>query len=130
MIILSIRTDKPEAEIGLFEDTEELAYLTWPAHRQLSETIHTKIEQLLKGINKDWKNIQGIICFSGPGSFTGLRIGLTVGNALAYGLGVPIVGSSGKDWLNHGTQQIMNGKNEKVIMPSYGAEAKVTQPKK
>ena len=81
MLILTIRTDKPEAEIGLFEDNKQLAYEMWQAHRELSDTIHKKIEKLLKSQKKDWQNIDGIVCFKGPGSFTGLRIGLTVGNA-------------------------------------------------
>ena len=47
MIILTIRTDKPEAEIGLFEGGKKLAYKSWSAHRQLAETLHTHIRDLL-----------------------------------------------------------------------------------
>ncbi len=47
MIILTIRTDKPEAEIGLYDGEQQLAYEMWSAHRQLAETIHTKIKELL-----------------------------------------------------------------------------------
>ena len=36
MLILAIRTEKPEAEIGLFDDEKKLAYETWEAHRQLA----------------------------------------------------------------------------------------------
>lgn len=52
MTILTIRTDKPEAEVGLFEGDEELAYEKWQAHRQLSLTIHNKIRDLLKSQGK------------------------------------------------------------------------------
>lgn len=37
MIILSIRTDKPEAEVGLYKDSVQLAYETWTAHRALAD---------------------------------------------------------------------------------------------
>jgi hypothetical protein len=46
MIILTIRTDKPEAEIGLYDDEKQIIYETWQAHRQLAETIHLKIKEL------------------------------------------------------------------------------------
>lgn len=129
MIILTIKTDKPLAEIGLFEDGKQLAYETWPAHRELSETIHKKIENLLKSHSKGGQDLQGIVCYKGPGSFTGLRIGLAVGNALAYGLGVPIVSQNGKDWVKRAVVRIVHGENEQIVSPEYGSLAKVTMPK-
>ncbi len=68
MIILTIRTDKPEAEIGLFDESEELASHTWEAHRQLSSTIHTKISGLLESHGKSWHDIKGLVFYIGPGS--------------------------------------------------------------
>ena len=130
MLILSIRTDKPEAEIGLFEGDKQLAYKTWPAHRELSHTIHIEIEQLLEKQQKTWRNMQGLICFQGPGSFTGLRIGLTVGNTLAYGLHIPIVAEQGDDWLARGRARLRAGKHDPLALPAYGAAARITLPKK
>ncbi|HUC89190.1 MAG TPA: tRNA (adenosine(37)-N6)-threonylcarbamoyltransferase complex dimerization subunit type 1 TsaB [Patescibacteria group bacterium] len=130
MLILTIRTDRPEAEVGLFEDHIQLAYETWLAHRELSITIHNKIENLLAGQNKTFQDIKGIICFAGPGSFTGLRIGITVGNALAYGLQIPIVARKDPDWLHTGINNIAAGDNDKISVPEYGAPVHITQPKK
>ncbi len=129
MIVLTIRTDKPEAEIGLYDNNKELAYEKWPAHRQLAETIHQKIEALLKSQHKDWPDIQGIVCYKGPGSFTGLRIGLTVANALAAGLGVPIAGSTGHDWQTTGLTAIASGQSEQLVLPEYGSPVHITLPK-
>lgn len=130
MLILTLRTDKPEAEIGLFEDNEKLAYEIWQAHRQLAETIHTKIESLLKSQNKDWQSIEGLVCFQGPGSFTGLRIGLSVGNALSYGLNIPIVATKSDGWIKLGISQLLAGGNDHLSLPSYGAPVHITPPKK
>src|SRR3954465_15454249 len=99
MLILTIRTDNPDAEVGLFEDSNKLTYETWPAHRELSNTLHLKVEQVLKSQAKTIKDIQGLVCFQGPGSFTGLRIGLTVTDAFAYGLNIPVIGAMGEDWI-------------------------------
>lgn len=130
MLIISLRTDKPEAELGLYTDATQLAYLTWPAHRELAETIHLKISALLKNNPKTLQDIQGIVVFKGPGSFTGLRIGLTVANALAYGLSVPIVCQEDPQWLERGIERLVKGETEKVALPEYGALPHITQQKK
>lgn len=130
MIVLTIRTDKPEAEIGLFDGQTELAYEQWLAHRQLAETIHAKINEVLAGRQMDLNNIQGIVCYKGPGSFTGLRIGLAVVNALAYGLQLPIVSQADEDWARIGIERLLSGETEPVALPEYGAPAFTTQPRK
>jgi tRNA threonylcarbamoyladenosine biosynthesis protein TsaB len=130
MIILTLRTDKPEAEIGLYEDKEQLAYEKWQAHRELAETLHKKIEEILNKSSKLLQDIEGIICYKGPGSFTGLRIGLTVANALAYAQDTPIIAKPGHNWLKDGIKDLLNGNNNKIAIPEYGAEVKTTKQRK
>jgi tRNA threonylcarbamoyladenosine biosynthesis protein TsaB len=130
MIILTIRTDKPVSELGLFNDRQLLTSETWEAHRELAETIHLKIESLLKSQAKGWSDLAGIVCYKGPGSFTGLRIGLSVGNALAYGLNIPIVGSSGANWLLSGLKTLALDQDQKVVLPKYGSPVHITAAKK
>ena len=129
-MVLTIRTDRPEAEIGLYDGETQLAYETWLAHRQLAETLHRKIEELLKSQDKTWQDLQGIVCFQGPGSFTGLRIGLTVGNALAYSYQIPIVAAQDPRWLESGIKRLANGENESAALPFDGADAHITPQKK
>lgn len=130
MIILTLRTDKPEAEIGLYNGEKQLKYEAWQAHRELAETLHRKIEALLQSQTKSWNDIDGIVCFQGPGSFTGLRIGLTVANTLAYGLNVPIVAAQDPAWLESGVKRLQNGENDRQALPYYGAEVHITPQKK
>jgi tRNA threonylcarbamoyladenosine biosynthesis protein TsaB len=130
MLILTIRTDKPDAEIGLFEDDKKLAYESWQAHRQLAETIHLKIKQLLESQKTELKDLKAVAIFKGPGSFTGLRIGISVANALADGLQIPIVGTTGESWIKAATAKLQNGDNDQIVMPEYGAPPHITEPKK
>ena len=130
MKILAIRTDKLEAELYLFENKNKLNSIKWQAHRQLAETIHIKIKEILDLLSISANDIQGIVCYKGPGSFTGLRIGLSVTNALAYAQDIPIVARGGKDWLKQGINDLLGGKNDKIVTPEYGAPAKTTSPKK
>lgn len=129
MIILSLRTDQPEAEVGLYENDQQITYHSWQAHRQLAETIHQQILKLLKKNKLDWADIGGVVAYQGPGSFTGLRIGLTVANSLAYGLNVPVVGSTGSGWQLAGLKRLLAGENQQLVLPEYGAEPHITLPR-
>ncbi len=130
MLIVTIRTEKPQAEVGLFDDHNQLAYETWEANRELASTIHHKIEALLETQGKIWQDLQGIVCLAGPGSFTGLRIGLTVANSLAYGLSIPVVATMEPEWLHSGIDRLAKGENDTIALPEYGAPAHITQQKK
>ncbi len=128
MIVLALRTDKPEAEIYLFDDQKKLTELKWVAHRQLAETIHAKIKNLLG--KRSLSDINGLVFYEGPGSFTGLRIGASVANTLAYSLQIPIVGASGNDWIKQGIEELTRGTDQKIVIPKYGGIVNVSRPKK
>jgi tRNA threonylcarbamoyladenosine biosynthesis protein TsaB len=130
MLILTIRTDRPQAEIGLFDDTKQLDYQTWSAHRQLAESLHTKIKDMLEANSYDFVDLGGIGCYAGPGSFTGLRIGLTVANTLSYGLGILVTAKSGDAWHEEAIGTLRSGESEPLALPFYGAEANITKAKK
>lgn len=130
-MILTIRTDKPEAEVGFYNlNGQELKYHTWYAHRELSNTLLSTIRDQLASQHKMFEDLSGIVVFQGPGSFTGLRIGITVGNTLAYGLAIPIVGAKGDEWQQNGLQALHKNHNDHIVLPEYGAEAHITKPKK
>ena len=130
MLVLTIRTDNPEAEVGLFEGTNKNAYETWHAHRELSTTLHAKIRDILKSQNKTLEDLNGIVCFQGPGSFTGLRIGLTVADTLVYSLHLPIVATREEDWIQSGIERLQAGEDDRIALPHYGAPVHITPQKK
>jgi tRNA threonylcarbamoyladenosine biosynthesis protein TsaB len=129
-VILTIRTDKPESEIGLFDGQEKIAYKTWQAHRQLAETVHSKIKELLADQHKNLEDITGIVVYKGPGSFTGLRIGMSVANALAYSLDAPITAGAGNEWLADGITSLAQNPSKVPVTPEYGAAVRTTRPRK
>lgn len=129
MIILAIRTDKPEAEIALYRDAVLLGQEIWYAHRELAEGLLQKIQALVQGAHMQLTDIDGIVCYEGPGSFTGLRIGLTVANTLAQSYGISMAGASGDDWAQLGMERLVE-QPQQVVFPVYGADAHITLPKK
>jgi tRNA threonylcarbamoyladenosine biosynthesis protein TsaB len=129
-MILAIKTDNPLAEIYLVKDKTTVDSLIWQADRKLSDDIFIKIEELLNRNSITWNAIDGLVVYKGPGSFTGLRIGITVFNTLAYSLPSPIVGTAGERWLTDGIDLLGNKENHKIITPEYGADPNITKPKK
>lgn len=130
MIILTIKTDQPVSQFRLYKDYQQLASIKYLAHRDLASTIHLKIHELLKSQDLDWSDIQALACFKGPGSFSGLRIGITVANSLAYGLNIPIIGEKGRSWQSKAIKKLLNSKNDQLVYPFYGAEPHTTSPRK
>lgn len=102
----------------------------WQADRALAKGLLGYLDENLRKINKTWSDITSIGVFEGPGSFTGLRIGITVMNTIADSEGVPIVGGRGENWQNQILDKLKNHENEKLVMPFYGSEAHITSPKK
>ena len=126
MLILTIRTSDPVAEIGLFTDNgKQLSVMHWKAHRHIK-----KVELFRAMKDKKISDVDGIDCFEGPGSFTGLRIGLSVGNAISYSLEIPIAGARGQNWLLDGIKKLLQQSDHKSVIPNYGAPVHITPPKK
>lgn len=130
MIILGIRTDKPEAELYVYQDSKKITEHKWQAHLKLAETLNAEIDKILNCSSISYKDLQGVVVFEGPGSFTGLRIGISVANALAYSLNIPVVATSGGQWLIQGTDSLRNAKKGTIALPVYGAPVHITKPKK
>lgn len=129
-MILAINTSTPTAEIVVMKDGDVIVHEQWLAERRLAKEILSKIEEVLHQAQCSWGQLSGLVAFQGPGSFTGLRIGITTMNAIAYSQQIPIVGQMGDDWLADGIGRIKAGENDRIVLPEYGAPARITQPKK
>jgi tRNA threonylcarbamoyl adenosine modification protein YeaZ len=70
------------------------AQASWVAGRRHGETLMPTIDRLLGQSGVRRADLAGIVVGTGPGTFTGLRVGLATAKGLAHGLGIPIVGIS------------------------------------
>lgn len=128
-MILLLDTSTPECRLT-FVESDWRYETTWEAGRELAKGLLAYIQSQLEGQGKTWNDITGLGAFKGPGSFTGLRIGITVLNTVSYAQGVPIVGEMGEDWQEKAVKRLLDGESDEVVLPEYGGEANITLPRK
>jgi tRNA threonylcarbamoyladenosine biosynthesis protein TsaB len=128
-MILLLDTSTPICKVSLVDGNWRYDD-QWESGRTLAKGLLEYLHTALAKNDSTWADISGIIAFKGPGSFTGLRIGLTVLNTFADSESVPIVGATGDDWQSVGIQRLLDGENDRLVMPEYGAEAHITTPRK
>ena len=91
---LAIDTSTDTASLAIVQDGEILTELTWRCQKNHSVELMPRLSQLLKQTKLELKSISYIIVARGPGSFNGLRVGISTAKALAFSLEIPLVGIS------------------------------------
>ena len=131
-MILALQTDGPTTKLWFFDPGQTPAGpdVTWDSGRSLADELPGRLISELHHRHAQLSDLTGIIIFSGPGSFTSLRIGHTVANTLADGLNIPIIGTRGENWLKIGIKALPSTKPAIPALPFYGAEANITRPKR
>ena len=94
MLTLAFESTSPAASAALCRDGELLAQSTWQSGRSHSTTLLPMAEQLLRAVGAAVDEIDLFACAAGPGSFTGVRIGVSTVKGLAFGRRTPCVGVS------------------------------------
>ncbi len=102
----------------------------WQAGRELARDMLGYLRDKLAEHDIALADIAGIGVYRGPGSYTGLRIGMTVLNTLASSLAIPIVGVVDDSWQADALARLAGGDDDKIVLPEYGGEAHITAPKK
>ncbi len=67
---------------------------TWAAGYRHGETLLPSIERLLDERSIPRTRLGGVVVGTGPGAFTGLRVGIATAKGIAHGLGIPLIGVS------------------------------------
>lgn len=99
MRVLSIDSATEAATCAVIEDDKLLGEITFNYKKQHSVILMTIIDSLLKNINADISTIDGFVVSKGPGSFTGLRIGMSTIKGLSQGSNKPFISISSLDAL-------------------------------
>ncbi len=92
MLLLAIDTSTDIAGIALAEEDRIVAELTWHAGQNHTVELVPNIQYLLKQSRTRIGSLGAIIIAKGPGSYNGLRVGMSVAKGLACALRLPLVG--------------------------------------
>lgn len=130
MTYLLLDTSTPVCKVTIVTDDDVSHDHEWQADRGLAKGLLRYLLGTLSEYGVLVTDLKGIGVFQGPGSFTGLRIGLTVVNTLADASSIPIVGTGGDSWQAEVMMRLNRGDNDQIVMPVYGHEARITTPRK
>jgi tRNA threonylcarbamoyl adenosine modification protein YeaZ len=91
---LAIDTSTDFCTIGLFREGDTVAEMVWRSVQNHTVELVPNIIRLLNQTKSSPQSLKAIIVAKGPGSFNGLRVGISTAKGLAFALGIPLVGIS------------------------------------
>lgn len=122
-------TSTATCKVSIMLDGQSYQY-SWDANRDMARGLLKFITDCLAKHNATVRDVAGWGVMRGPGSFTGLRIGITTINTLGEFLQVPIIGESGDAWEEKALVRLQRSETDTLIVPDYGRPARITAPRK
>jgi tRNA threonylcarbamoyladenosine biosynthesis protein TsaB len=89
--ILNIDTAVQSASVCLAENERMLGIATNPSQKDQAGWLHIAIKNLLREQNISLHQLSAIAVSAGPGSYTGLRVGMSTAKGLCYALNIPLI---------------------------------------
>jgi tRNA threonylcarbamoyladenosine biosynthesis protein TsaB len=120
LLVLDTATRRPVVAVAA-DDGTLLGGRTWESRHRHGEELLARLDEVLAEAKAERAAITGVVVGTGPGSFTGLRIGLATAKTIAYALSVPIVGVSSTRALALAAATATPGLNEIAVALPAGA---------
>jgi tRNA threonylcarbamoyladenosine biosynthesis protein TsaB len=104
-LILCIETGTDTCSVGLARNGRLIALRESTEERDHAKRVAVYADEILRGQGTDAEELDAVAVSKGPGSYTGLRIGVSFAKGLCYGLGIPLIGVGSLDSLTHSAIQ-------------------------
>ncbi|MBK6988020.1 MAG: tRNA (adenosine(37)-N6)-threonylcarbamoyltransferase complex dimerization subunit type 1 TsaB [Bacteroidetes bacterium] len=116
-LILSLETATTNCSVALASDGKVVASRSINSGYSHSEKINVFIEEVIAQAGVTLKDLQAVAVSSGPGSYTGLRIGISTAKGLCYALDIPLIAINTLDAMAQG----FNARKDELIVPMIDA---------
>ena len=128
-MLLAVDTSTKILGIALYTETGVLGEMIWQSNNYHTVELAPAIQQLLARCEKRADDLQVLAAAIGPGSFTGLRIGLAVIKGMALGLKIPVIGipsldivAAAQPVVNADLATVLHAGREQLAVGWYAAE--------
>ncbi len=98
-MIVAIDTSSRQAGIALYDGVQVLAEISWISQDYHTVELAPFLEKILQTVGVNVADLRAVAVATGPGSFTGLRIGIALAKGIALGGFLPLVGVPTLDFL-------------------------------
>ena len=138
MLTLAINSAMPQTAVALLsmgKSPQLLGEKSWQSARNESAKILPALEALLQKNKKSWSDLQAIFVVIGPGPFTGLRVGVTIANVIAWSTNSKIFTAKlaelqpQKTFGENALKLFKNRKATKLAKPLYLRKPHITKSK-
>ena len=122
-LILQIETATAVCSVALSENGSVLACKEIQQRNIHAEVITLFIDEVLKDAGKQYHELNAVAVSSGPGSYTGLRIGISTAKGICYSLNIPLIAIETLEAMTDGIllQNTIDNKNDLLFCPMIDA---------
>lgn len=127
-LILNIETSTTVCSVSLAKDGEILGFRESADEKSHAKLLTVYIDEIIKEQKVDFKDIDAVAVSMGPGSYTGLRIGVSTAKGLCYAKDIPLIAINTLQSMAHGVinrfnedEQAVNNFEESLLVPMIDA---------
>ena len=128
MYSLLLDSANRDLNVGLAKDNQIIDRISYQAWQRQSELMAVEVDAILKRNNISAKDIGEVVVTIGPGSYTGIRIALTIAKTLAFALNLKIYAVSSlisQKAPHQGTISVINARSNRSYVAIYDADGQV-----
>jgi len=112
-LILNIDTSSENASVCIARDGIQIALFENPEQKDHAAWVHQAVKKSLEHVNCTVQDLKAVAVTAGPGSYTGLRVGMSTAKGLCYALNIPLITENTLRVMALASKQALNNLSDK-----------------
>ncbi len=122
MIVLAISTSSPRGTVAVARGETLLSRIAYDGGTSHAERLSSAVDEALRVAGVERGQLQALACDVGPGSFTGVRVGVATCQGIAVGLGLPVLGVGSLEAMAHAARSDLAGASVLAVLDAKKEE--------